>query len=138
MRTTVSLAGLFSDQTARNRASARPLCPVLLRAPVHVLLVGRRGLREVRQGEGCEQGDPLAPALFALGQHDALVGAAASPHPYEELAAFLDFDDVYVVTTSPGARRALDTVTGAIAAHCGIAANLGGRSTLQENPRPAT
>ena len=80
-------------------------------------------LREVRQGEGCEQGDPLAPALFALGQHDALVGAAATLQPHEELAAFLD--DVYVVTTAPGARRALDTVTGAIAAHCGIAANLG-------------
>ena len=52
--------------------------------------------REVRQGEGCEQGDPLVPALFVLG------GAAASLHPHEGLAAFLD--GVYVVTTSPGAR----------------------------------
>ena len=28
------------------------------------------------QGEGCEQGDPLAPALFALGQHAGLQHAA--------------------------------------------------------------
>ena len=25
--------------------------------------------KEVSQGEGCEQGDLLAPALYALGQH---------------------------------------------------------------------
>ena len=29
-------------------------------------------LQPVKQGEGCEQGDPLAPALFAQRQHDAL------------------------------------------------------------------
>ena len=29
-------------------------------------------VREIQQGEGGEQGDPLMPALFALGQHDAL------------------------------------------------------------------
>ena len=31
--------------------------------------------RSIRQGEGCEQGDALAPALCALGQRDALVVA---------------------------------------------------------------
>ena len=36
--------------------------------------------REVRQGEGCEQGDPLAPALYALGQHDALQRATSGRH----------------------------------------------------------
>ena len=27
---------------------------------------------EILQGEGCEQGDPLMPALYALGEHAAL------------------------------------------------------------------
>ena len=35
--------------------------------------------RDIAQGEGCEQGDPLAPALFALGQHAALY---ARPRPH--------------------------------------------------------
>ena len=43
--------------------------------------------RKRRMGNTCEQGDPLSPALFAL------VGAASSPQPNEELAALLD--DVY-------------------------------------------
>ena len=52
--------------------------------------------RDVPQGEGCEQGDALAPALFALGQHDALQQAATALHPDDSLLAFLD--DLYVVT----------------------------------------
>ena len=38
-------------------------------------------LRDIPQGEGCEQGDPLAPALFALGQHESLASAAAALDP---------------------------------------------------------
>ena len=37
---------------------------------------GRR--HEIAQAEGIEQGDPLAPGLYALGQHDSLVAASAS------------------------------------------------------------
>ena len=69
----------------------------------------------VPQGEGLEQGDALAPALFALGQHDALTGAAEQLLPTECLAAYLD--DLYVVTTPDRARLAYDTVTRAVAAH---------------------
>ena len=79
--------------------------------------------RLVPQGEGCEQGDALAPALFALGQHDALCQAAAALHPDDALMAFLD--DLYVVTVPERARAALDSTTGAVATHCGIAPNLG-------------
>ena len=82
---------------------------------------GRR--RTVHQGEGCEQGDALAPALYALGQHDALVAADAQLRPGECLAAFLD--DVYLVTTPARSREALDVVTASIETRAGVAANLG-------------
>ena len=75
------------------------------------------------QGEGCEQGDPLAPALFALGQHSALCSAASALHPAETLVAFLD--DLYVVTTRGRARECRDTVVGAVERDCGIASNIG-------------
>ena len=76
------------------------------------------------QGEGCEQGDPLAPALFALGQHEALRRADAELHDGESLMAFLD--DLYLILPGPArAREAMDVVTGAVEAHTDIAANLG-------------
>ena len=51
--------------------------------------------RTVHQGEGGEQGDPLMPLLFSLGQHRALVGVQAHLKTDERLFAFLD--DIYVV-----------------------------------------
>jgi len=39
--------------------------------------------RDIARGEGCEQGDPLAPALFALGQHAALCQASSALHSSE-------------------------------------------------------
>eukprot|EP00959_Pyramimonas_sp_CCMP1952_P010182 212872-Pyramimonas_sp.AAC.1 len=48
----------------------------------------------VEQAEGGEQGDPLMPALFALGQHPALQEVQARLLPGEHLFAFLD--DIYV------------------------------------------
>ena len=47
--------------------------------------------RDVPQGEGCEQFDALAPAPFALEQHEALCRAAAALHPDDALMVFLDF-----------------------------------------------
>ena len=52
---------------------------------------------EIQQGEGGEQGNPLIPALFALGQHDALCAVQESLHPSEILMAFLDDLDVVSV-----------------------------------------
>ena len=49
---------------------------------------------EVRHGEGGEQGDPLTPLLFSLGQHTALVAFQARLREGERLF-FLD--DVYVI-----------------------------------------
>ena len=52
-------------------------------------------VRRVRQGEGGEQGDPLMPLLFSLGQHRAMVTVQAQLKEGERLFAFLD--DIYVV-----------------------------------------
>ena len=49
--------------------------------------------------EGGEQGDPLMPMLYNLGQHRALEAIHSSFQPTETLMAFLD--DVYAVTPSP-------------------------------------
>ena len=52
-------------------------------------------VHRIHQGEGGEQGDPLMPLLFALGQHPALV-AAQTRLESDMLMAFLD--DVYIVS----------------------------------------
>ena len=52
------------------------------------------GTHEVWQGEGGEQGDPLMPALYACGQHRALVHVSEELLDSERLFAFMD--DVYV------------------------------------------
>ena len=50
---------------------------------------------ELVQGEGGEQGDLLMPALYALGQHRALVAVSDQLLPTERLLAFLD--DLFVL-----------------------------------------
>ena len=55
-----------------------PLRAALLRPALQLLLVGRH--KGMSDREGCEQRDALAPALFALGQHEALCRAAAELH----------------------------------------------------------
>ena len=52
-------------------------------------------VHKVWQGEGGEQGDALMPALFSLGQHDALVAIQRRLGLDERLLAFLD--DIYAV-----------------------------------------
>ena len=56
-------------------------------------------VHEVLQGEGGEQGDALMPALFSLGQHDALVAIQGRLAQDERLMAFLD--DIYAVGDRP-------------------------------------
>ena len=77
----------------------------------------------LEQGEGLEQGDSLAPALYALAQHRALAAAAQVLPPTATLAAFLD--DLYILCPTPEARSAYNTVTRAVAAHAGVSANQG-------------
>ena len=80
-------------------------------------------MHEIVQAEGVEQGDPLAPGLYVLGQHDSLVAASASLRPDERLAAFLD--DLYVVTVPERAAPLLRVVTGEVERGAGVEANLG-------------
>ena len=57
-----------------------PLCADVLRQPVHIFMYGEDDMgvvQHIPQGEGGEQGDPLMPMLFALGQHQALVQTQA-------------------------------------------------------------
>ena len=55
--------------------------------------------QEIPQGEGGEQGDPLMPLLFSLGQHSALEAVQRRLQGNEKVFAYLD--DV-VVVCSPG------------------------------------
>ena len=54
-------------------------------------------IHHIHQCEGGEQGDPLMPLLFSLGQHAALETARRRLRVGERLFAFLD--DIYVTTT---------------------------------------
>ena len=38
-------------------------------------------VHDIAQAEGVEQGDPLAPGLYTVGQHDSLVAASAFLRP---------------------------------------------------------
>ena len=57
-------------------------------------------VHEIVQGEGGEQGDPLMPALFAVGQHRALAAVRERLLPHEHLLAFLDAFTSYVARTA--------------------------------------
>ena len=77
----------------------------------------------IEQGEGCEQGDALSPALFSLGPHAALEQAQANLHPQDFLVAYLD--DVYILSTRERVRDAHNIVTTSIESLAGIKPHLG-------------
>ena len=78
---------------------------------------------EVRQGEGGEQGDPLMPCLFALGQHKALLEVRARLHPSDTLYAFLD--DIYVTGSPDHTASQFGHVREAVARYANIQVRLG-------------
>ena len=80
-------------------AEVMPFVLMFYRSPSAYLWEDDCGVaHRIHQGEGGEQGDPLMPLLFALGQHPALV-AAQSRLESDKLMAFLD--DVYIVSPEP-------------------------------------
>ena len=81
-------------------------------------------VHRIEQGEGGEQGDPMMPLLFALGQHTALSAIQGSLDDEERLLAF--HDDLCVVTPDPGRLQVLyGTVQRELWAHSRIRINEG-------------
>ena len=80
-------------------------------------------MHEVHQGEGGEQGDPLMPHLYALGQHAALEDARGQLRPGEAIFAYLD--DVYVLCQPARATEVFNPPATALSAHAGVQVNLG-------------
>ena len=78
---------------------------------------------QVRQGEGGEQGDPLMPAFYPLGQHDGFRAGAAQLHADDFVVAYLD--DLYVKTTKGRAYAAFTAVSQAVEHHAGVATSYG-------------
>ena len=119
----------------RGCSSPRPVCAAWYGGTSAYLWWDAEGRRhEISQGDGCEQGDALVPALYALAQHDALAAAQGRLEPGEFLAAFLD--DLYLVTTPARARPALDDVTRTVERHAGVAANFGKTRVYRANGGP--
>ena len=79
--------------------------------------------RVIQQTEGGEQGDPLMPALFCLGIHDALHNVSANLRADEHVLAYLD--DIYIVASRDRTRVIYDEVTTALREIAGIEPNLG-------------
>ena len=77
----------------------------------------------IHQGEGIEQGDPLAPALFALAMVDPLNEAAELLGPGEYLFAFLD--DVYCLAQPSRIATVAKDVANIIEKRAGIEPKLG-------------
>ena len=105
-------------------SSALPFCGMFYGSRSQYLWTDQHGdARVVEQAEGGEQGDPLMPALFALGQHPALQEAQAHLLPGEHLFAFLD--DIYVICEPDRARTIYDEITRNLQRLCGISVNQG-------------
>ena len=75
------------------------------------------------QGEGGEQGDPLMPLLFSLGQHPALVSVQQQLNDGEHLFAYLD--DIYVVTEPGRVRTVITLLENALWQRAGISIHQG-------------
>jgi hypothetical protein len=76
-----------------------------------------------RRTEGGEQGDPLMPALFLLGQHPALAQVHSQIREGEHIFAYLD--DIYIVSHPDRSRAIFDLAGTALWEHARIRINLG-------------
>ena len=88
----------------------------LLRVQIKVFVGGQ--CHTIAKAEGGEQGDPLMPLLFALGQHRALVALHSRLFPSESLMAYLD--DSYVVLSPERVEHVHTALEEELFRHCHI------------------
>ena len=106
------LAGLF------------PFAHFFYGQPSRYIYYDERGQgHEVLQGEGGEQGDPLMPGLYTLGQHAALLHLHFRLRPDERLYACLD--DIYVTSTPERTLPALRSAQEELSQHANVQDHLG-------------
>ena len=109
----------------RVSGAALPFTRMFYGRPSEYLWVMDSGeVHHIPQGEGGEQGDPMMPLLYCLGQHGALEAANTSFTRGERLLAFLD--DTFIVTpTAVEVGPAYGHVQNALRNHCGIQVHVG-------------
>ena len=111
----------------RDEAALLPLLPYVAQfygSPSTYLFFDESGCpSEIHQGEGGEQGDPLMPALYALGQHKALLQAREALLPGEQLYAYLD--DVYATCPPERAGILFEALSTALQARANVQVHLG-------------
>ena len=77
----------------------------------------------ITQAEGGEQGDPLMPALFSLGQHAAIQAAHSQLQAGESLFAYLD--DIYAIVEPDRVKPVYDLLAHHLYTHAHIQLNSG-------------
>ena len=108
---------------SQGRTSCFPLCACFIRSHPNKCGMTQTGLHIIQQAEGGEQGDPLMPALYSLGQHGALEAVHAQMQPNELLVAFLD--DVITIARPDRVGLAHQHLADELWAHCRVRLNSG-------------
>ena len=115
------LQGLQSDPSL---ATLSPYVRQFYGEPSTYLFYDEAGAaHEIQQGEGDEQGDPLMPALYAVGQHRALLQVHSELQAGENLFAYLD--DIYLTCPPERAGALFASITAALRDAANVQVHLG-------------
>ena len=115
------LQGLQSDPSL---ATLSPYVRQFYGEPSTYLFYDEAGAaHEIQQGEGGEQGDPLMPALYAVGQHRALLQVHSELQAGENLFAYLD--DIYLTCPPERAGALFASITAALRDAANVQVHLG-------------
>ena len=96
----ISRAAMLDGLFSRCGVKAIPFVRMFYSSPSVYIWEDAEGVKHsILQGEGGEQGDPLMPLLYSLGQHSALEVTQEELAEEECLLAY--HDDIYVVSPVP-------------------------------------